>query len=77
MSQQPPKKKSLMRCLGEFTGHIARGIRTKVDEPVHQEVSRTVEETKDGQVTLRRTVIEEVVYPPSESPLEEEGKSCS
>ena len=77
MNDQPPKKKSLMRCLGEFTGHIARGIRAKVDEPVPEEVSRTVEETQDGPVTLRRTVIEEVVYPPNESPLEEDDKSCS
>jgi hypothetical protein len=77
MNDQPAKKKSLMRCLGEFTGHIARGIRTKVDEPVHEEVSRTVEETQDGPVTLRRTVIEEIVYPPNESPREEDDKSCS
>ena len=77
MNHQPDKKKSLMRCLGEFTGNIARGIRTKVDEPVTEEVSKTVEETKDGQVILRRTVIEEVVYPPNESPLEEDDKPCS
>ena len=77
MNQEPAKKKSLMRCLGEFTGHIARGIRTKVDEPVREEVSRTVEERQDGTVTLRRTVIEEVVYPPNEAPLAEDDKSCS
>ena len=56
------QKKSIMRCLGEFTGYIAKGIRTKVDAPRTEEVARSVEETRDGDVTLRRTVIEEVEY---------------
>lgn len=55
-----------MRSLGEFCGHIARGIRKDVGEK--REVSRTVEEerveTSRGAVTLRRTVIEEVEIPP-------------
>lgn len=56
------QKKSIMRCLGEFTGYIAKGIRTKVDAPRTEEVARSVEETREGDVTLRRTVIEEVEY---------------
>jgi hypothetical protein len=67
------EKKSIMRCLGEFTGHIAKGIRTKVDAPVTEEVTRTVEETRDGDVTLRRTVIEEVEYHADTK----EDQSCS
>ncbi|MDZ4755253.1 MAG: hypothetical protein SGJ11_12275 [Phycisphaerae bacterium] len=47
-----------MKSLGEFFGHIAKGVRT---DPTKREVRRTVEEERraDG-VVLRRTVIEEV-----------------
>lgn len=64
------KPKSISRSLGEFLGHIFRGVRTKVDDkgrviPPEQvkrtEVRRTVEEEKQGEhVILRRTTIEEV-----------------
>lgn len=67
------EKKSIMRCLGEFTGYIAKGIRTKVDAPRTEEVTRSVEETRDGDVTLRRTVIEEVEYHGNAK----EDQSCS
>ena len=56
------KKKPLMRCLGEFFGNIAQGIRTNPESDVKRtEVNRTVEEhsTEDG-VILRRTTIDEV-----------------
>jgi hypothetical protein len=62
--------KSLARSLGEFFGHIRAGIRAKPtsDAPQRHEVSRSVEEetldTSRGQVTLRRTVIEEIDLPP-------------
>ena len=67
------EKKSIMRCLGEFTGYIAKGIRTKVHAPRIEEVARSVEESRDGDVTLRRTVIEEVEYHGSPK----EDQSCS
>ena len=60
MSDQ--QKKPLMRCLGEFFGNIAEGIRTNPDADVERkEVNRTVEQrtTEDG-VILRRTTIDEV-----------------
>ena len=60
MSDQ--QKKPLMRCLGEFFGNIAEGIRTNPEADVERkEVNRTVEQrtTEDG-VILRRTTIDEV-----------------
>ncbi len=61
--------KSLMRSLGEFVGHVARGFKTPVgprDNPTPTtEVARTVQEatveTPAGQMKLRRTTIDEVV----------------
>jgi hypothetical protein len=62
MPEKPPK--SIMRSLGEFFGHIARGVKTDVKGGQKQEVRRTVEEetreTAEGKITLRRTTIEEV-----------------
>ncbi len=54
--------KSLMRSLGEFVGHIAHAVRT---QPEHDTRRRTTvqtqhQETSEGRVTLRRTVIEEI-----------------
>lgn len=56
-------KKSIMRSLGEFVGHIARGIRTDVGQDrkvVRHEVEEETRETERGRVTIRRTTIEEV-----------------
>ena len=60
MSEQG--KKPLMRCLGEFFGNIAQGIRTNPEADVQRtEVNRTVEEhSTDEGVILRRTTIDEV-----------------
>ena len=60
MSDQ--KKKPLMRCLGEFFGNIAQGIKTNPEADVNRtEVNRTVEQhTTDEGVILRRTTIDEV-----------------
>jgi len=60
MSDQ--QKKPLMRCLGEFFGNIAQGIRTNPEIDVQRkEVNRTVEQrTTDEGVILRRTTIDEV-----------------
>jgi hypothetical protein len=81
MMSEAPRKKSLMRCLGEFTGFIAKGIKTKVDDTSScKEVSRTVEETREGNVTLRRTVIEEVEISEPETPkplTRKDDESCS
>ena len=49
--------KPLMRCLGEFVGHIMHAATT---EPSKKEVQRTVEEKTEGNVTLRRTTIDEI-----------------
>ena len=65
MTSEP--RKPLMRCLGEFFGNIAEGIRTKPEAGTRQEVARTVEERVDGDVTLRRTTIDEIeIHPGSE-----------
>ncbi len=56
------KKKPLMRCLGEFFGNIAQGIKTNPSPDAEStEVNRTVEEhATDEGVILRRTTIDEV-----------------
>ncbi len=58
------QKKSISRSLGEFFGHVMRGLRTKVDdkgdEVQRTEVKRTVEEEQRGDMILRRTTIDEV-----------------
>ena len=48
-----------MRCLGEFVGYIVKSVKTDPTKTT-REVNRTVEERKEGQVTLRRTTIDEV-----------------
>jgi hypothetical protein len=63
-----------MRNLGEFFGHIARGIRTDPSKPAHgkpaekvvarETVEEETRETPQGPVVLRRTIIEEVQLPP-------------
>ncbi|MCE7973052.1 MAG: hypothetical protein DYG92_01815 [Leptolyngbya sp. PLA1] len=55
-----------MRHLGEFFGEVWKGIKADPTSPAPRAVSRTrIEErhvdTPAGQVTLRRTIIEEVV----------------
>lgn len=62
-----PPKKTLMRNLGEFFGHIARGVKTDPaatqsgSAGMQKQVARkTVEEEKQGNVVLRRTTIEEI-----------------
>ncbi|MBT5136836.1 MAG: hypothetical protein HOK75_02915 [Phycisphaerae bacterium] len=49
--------KSLMRCLGEFVGHIVHAVKSS---RATSEVNRTIEEKVDGKVTLRRTTIDEI-----------------
>ena len=54
-----PKSKSLMRNLGEFFGHVFKAVRT---DPARKRivVNKHVEEDDRGDLTLRRTTIEEV-----------------
>jgi hypothetical protein len=59
------EKKSISRSVGEFFGHIFKGVRTKVDDAGREvertEVSRTVEEEQRGEnIVLRRTTIDEI-----------------
>ncbi|MCH2145423.1 MAG: hypothetical protein MK082_09805 [Phycisphaerales bacterium] len=54
-------RKSIARSLGEFIGHIAHGVRSRPEgAPDRREVNRVVEEQDQGDVILRRTVIDEV-----------------
>ncbi|MBL9031779.1 MAG: hypothetical protein JNM80_08735 [Phycisphaerae bacterium] len=61
------KPNSLLFNLGAFVGHVARGFRTPV-KPTKQLVRKDVQEhrlqTPAGQVTLRRTTIDEIERPP-------------
>ena len=49
--------KPLMRCLGEFVGHIVQAVKSNSQT---KEVNRTIEEKTEGNVTLRRTTIDEI-----------------
>lgn len=61
-SGKPPKK-SLMRNLGEFFGHIVRGVKSDPGPGGDRKVvSKKVEEEDRGNVVLRRTTIEEIEY---------------
>lgn len=58
-----------MRCLGEFVGHVVHGVRAKPRDPSvcadgvsRQEVRREETSERRGDVTLRRTVVEEIEY---------------
>ncbi len=55
------KKKSLFRNLGSFFGHIVKAVKT--DPNTKRTVLRkTVEEQEHGDITLRRTTIEEIEF---------------
>ena len=51
--------KPLMRCLGEFVGYIVNAVK-QTPKKNTRELNRTVEESSNGQVTLRRTTIDEI-----------------
>ena len=53
----PAHNKPLMRCLGEFVGHVVRAVRPASS---HHVLERKVQEKQDGGVTLRRTTIDEI-----------------
>ncbi len=54
------RDKSLMRSLGEFFGHIVKSVRTDVSGK--KIVRKTVEKEQQGQMTVRRTTIEEIEW---------------
>jgi hypothetical protein len=54
------KDKPLMRSLGEFFGHIIRGVKTDPGGPKRAVVRRQIEEEDRGDMVLRRTTIEEI-----------------
>ena len=55
------EEKTLMRSLGEFFGHIVRGVKTDASSKTRvHEVSREIEEEEKDGVVLRRTTIEEI-----------------
>jgi hypothetical protein len=64
-SKTDVKKKHLMRSLGEFVGHIWRGVTTDPRNDHRKDkrvLKKTVEEEERDGVTLRRTTIEEVEF---------------
>lgn len=70
-----PARKSIMRSLGEFFGHIAHAVRTDPARPdprgrtvTRQTVEEEQRDTPQGPVRLRRTIIEEVELPPTARP---------
>ena len=49
--------KPIMRCLGEFVGYIFHAV---IPNNRVQEVNRKVEERVEGNLTFRRTTIDEI-----------------
>lgn len=62
--------KPLARCLGEAVGHLVRAVRTPVEGRVERRivVEQRTETRQHGELTLRRTVIDEIETPPGISP---------
>ncbi len=63
------KKKPLMRNLGEFFGHIIKGVRTDPGkQSVHKQViNKEVQEQEDENMILRRTTIDEIEFKKGDS----------
>jgi len=73
-----PEDPPLARSIGAFFGHIVDAVRTDPNAPAKAEVRReTTEERRPDGVTLRRTVIEEVVLPPGTQPPSTPGTGDS
>jgi hypothetical protein len=68
------QNKSLMQCLGEFAGHIVKAIKQPADSNTTTVRHETSEE-QQGNVVLRRTVIEEVEMPADAT--DGENNTCS
>jgi hypothetical protein len=73
MTMATDNNKPLMRSLGEFVGHIVKGVKTKPGEPAKRTVvRREVEEEEKGDVILRRTTIEEIEYKGGAEPAQQQ-----
>ena len=57
------RDKPLMRCLGEFVCYIVKAI---MADSQPYEVNRKTQEVVKGNVTLRRTTIDEIQLPSEE-----------
>ena len=68
-----PKSKPMMRSLGEFFGHIIKGVRTDPGQATNTVIRHETEEEDRGDMILRRTTVEEIEFkkgdarPPSET----------
>ncbi|MGH7244857.1 MAG: hypothetical protein ACREJD_15695 [Phycisphaerales bacterium] len=69
----PNSKKSLSRSIGEFFGHILKGVHEPVGTPptekhvLRQETTEEVRETEAGKVIVRRTIVEELEIPANDA----------
>jgi len=67
-----PPRKSLMRCLGEFVGHVVRGAKSNPSgsrsTSHRQEIRRDERVERRGNLILRRTVVEEIETRDDERP---------
>lgn len=63
----PQNKKPLMRCIGEFFGHIIRAVRQDVTsdrtgDSGRQVIESTQREERRGDVIVRETRVREVEF---------------
>ncbi len=70
------QNKSLMRNLGEFFGHITRGVKSDPAKGKGRkvEVNRETEERREGNMILRRTTIDEIEYTDGNGPNARENE---
>jgi len=68
-------KIGVMRSLGQAVGIVVKAIRTPVQRDKVVEVSRTSQSERLDDVTLRRTVIDEIIW--NESAQKGAGSSDS
>ena len=68
-------KIGVMRSLGQAVGIVVNAIRTPVQRDKVVEVSRTSKSERRDDVTLRRTVIDEIIW--NESAQQGAGSSDS
>ncbi len=55
-------KIGVMRSLGQAVGIVVKAIRTPVQRDTVVEVSRATQSQQHDQVTLRRTVVDEIIW---------------
>jgi hypothetical protein len=60
--RMPVPRKSLFRCLGEFFGHLRHAARLELKDSAV--VRHETMERQEGNMVLRRTIIEEVEIRP-------------